>query len=237
MWMNENTRIQNKKIKTWRAFTGFMCVYKRPSLYVFITYVFYYGCISACLEGFVKSQWEQGGREKQFFFFLLQILSIKYFEERLPPLPPLKKKAPDNISRSIYISQTMTPWPKILSKVQKVHLTKIKSSNRECTDFFTSCLNSEKYCHSSSTCSSFYSCFCPVLDPEVWTQDHVRQWVEWAIKEYGLSDVDVSLFHTLDGKALCKMTKEDMMRLTTAYNTDILLSHLNYLRESKELCP
>ncbi len=29
------------------------------------------------------------------------------------------------------------------------------------------------------------------------------------------------------------MTKEDMMRLTTAYNTDILLSHLNYLRESK----
>ncbi|KTF87967.1 hypothetical protein cypCar_00026606 [Cyprinus carpio] len=69
-------------------------------------------------------------------------------------------------------------------------------------------------------------------DPEVWTQDHVRQWVEWAIKEYGLSDVDVSLFHTLDGKALCKMTKEDMMRLTTAYNTDILLSHLNYLRES-----
>ncbi|XP_050987660.1 fli-1 proto-oncogene, ETS transcription factor-related sequence isoform X3 [Labeo rohita] len=69
-------------------------------------------------------------------------------------------------------------------------------------------------------------------DPEVWTQDHVRQWVEWAIKEYGLSDVDVSVFHALDGKALCKMTKEDMMRLTSAYNTDILLSHLNYLRES-----
>ncbi|XP_051575793.1 retroviral integration site protein Fli-1 homolog isoform X3 [Myxocyprinus asiaticus] len=69
-------------------------------------------------------------------------------------------------------------------------------------------------------------------DPEVWTQDHVRQWVDWAIKEYGLSDVDVSLFQTLDGKALCKMSKEDMMRLTSAYNTDILLSHLNYLRES-----
>jgi len=65
----------------------------------------------------------------------------------------------------------------------------------------------------------------------------VRQWVDWAIKEYSLSDVDVSLFQTLDGKALCKMTKEDMMRLTSAYNTDILLSHLNYLRESKELLP
>ncbi|XP_066575257.1 fli-1 proto-oncogene, ETS transcription factor-related sequence isoform X2 [Amia ocellicauda] len=69
-------------------------------------------------------------------------------------------------------------------------------------------------------------------DPEVWTQDHVRQWVEWAIKEYGLLEVDVSLFESMDGKALCKMSKEDMMRLTSAYNTDILLSHLNYLRQS-----
>ncbi|KAI1894791.1 hypothetical protein AGOR_G00119380 [Albula goreensis] len=69
-------------------------------------------------------------------------------------------------------------------------------------------------------------------DPEVWTQDHVRQWVEWAIKEYCLVDVDVSIFQAVDGKALCKMTKEDVMRLTSPYNTDILLSHLNYLRQS-----
>ncbi|XP_034030079.1 fli-1 proto-oncogene, ETS transcription factor-related sequence isoform X5 [Thalassophryne amazonica] len=69
-------------------------------------------------------------------------------------------------------------------------------------------------------------------DPEVWTQEHVRQWLDWAIKEYVLEEVDVMLFHTLDGKALCKMTKEDMMRLTSAYNADILLSHLNYLRQS-----
>ncbi|MEQ2302153.1 hypothetical protein AMECASPLE_003641 [Ameca splendens] len=69
-------------------------------------------------------------------------------------------------------------------------------------------------------------------DPEVWTQDHVRQWLDWAIKEYVLEEVDVSLFQALDGKALCKMTKDDMMRLTSAYNADILLSHLNYLRQS-----
>ena len=41
------------------------------------------------------------------------------------------------------------------------------------------------------------------------------------------------LFQALDGKALCKMTKDDMMRLTSAYNADILLSHLAYLRQSK----
>ncbi|KAM6967875.1 fli-1 proto-oncogene, ETS transcription factor-related sequence isoform 2-T2 [Aplochiton taeniatus] len=69
-------------------------------------------------------------------------------------------------------------------------------------------------------------------DPEVWTQDHVRQWLDWAIKEYVLEEVDVLHFHALDGKALCKMTKEDMMRLTSCYNADILLSHLNYLRQS-----
>lgn len=72
-----------------------------------------------------------------------------------------------------------------------------------------------------------------MTDPEVWTQDHVRQWLDWAIKEYVLEEVDVMLFQALDGKALCKMTKDDMMRLTSAYNADILLSHLNYLRQSK----
>uniref|UniRef100_A0A3Q3XFX2 Uncharacterized protein n=1 Tax=Mola mola TaxID=94237 RepID=A0A3Q3XFX2_MOLML len=69
-------------------------------------------------------------------------------------------------------------------------------------------------------------------DPEVWTQDHVRQWLDWAIKEYLLEEVDVMLFQALDGKALCKMNKDDMMRLTSAYNADILLSHLSYLRQS-----
>lgn len=76
-----------------------------------------------------------------------------------------------------------------------------------------------------------------VLDPEVWTQDHVRQWLDWAIKEYVLEEVEVSLFQALDGKALCKMTKDDMIRLTSAYNADILLSHLNYLRQSKAAVP
>ena len=61
----------------------------------------------------------------------------------------------------------------------------------------------------------------------------MRQWLDWAIKEYVLEQLDVLVFHTLDGKDLCKMSKEDMMRLTSAYNADILLSHLNYLRQSK----
>uniref|UniRef100_A0A3P8Y9J7 ETS transcription factor ERG n=1 Tax=Esox lucius TaxID=8010 RepID=A0A3P8Y9J7_ESOLU len=68
-------------------------------------------------------------------------------------------------------------------------------------------------------------------DPTLWSTEHVRQWLEWAVKEYGLLEVDVALFHNVDGKDLCKMSKEDFQRLTLSYNADILLSHLHYLRE------
>nr|KAF6474073.1 ETS transcription factor ERG [Rousettus aegyptiacus] len=69
-------------------------------------------------------------------------------------------------------------------------------------------------------------------DPTLWSTDHVRQWLEWAVKEYGLPDVDVLLFQNIDGKELCKMSKDDFQRLTPSYNADILLSHLHYLRET-----
>ncbi|KAI1903356.1 hypothetical protein AGOR_G00026350 [Albula goreensis] len=69
-------------------------------------------------------------------------------------------------------------------------------------------------------------------DPSLWTQDHVRQWLDWAIKEYGLLEIDMSSFQNIDGKELCKMSKEDFQRLTSLYNAEVLLSHLNYLRES-----
>uniref|UniRef100_A0A3Q2WNH7 Fli-1 proto-oncogene, ETS transcription factor n=1 Tax=Haplochromis burtoni TaxID=8153 RepID=A0A3Q2WNH7_HAPBU len=68
-------------------------------------------------------------------------------------------------------------------------------------------------------------------DPSLWSQDHVRQWLEWAIKEYGLLEIDTAMFQNTDGKELCKMSKDDFLRLTTMYNAEVLLSHLNYLRE------
>ncbi|KAI1230827.1 hypothetical protein IHE44_0008709 [Lamprotornis superbus] len=73
-------------------------------------------------------------------------------------------------------------------------------------------------------------------DPTLWTQEHVRQWLEWAIKEYGLMEIDTTIFQNMDGKELCKMNKDDFLRTTSPYNTEILLSHLSYLRES-EYCP
>ncbi|NWV39081.1 FLI1 factor, partial [Grantiella picta] len=72
-------------------------------------------------------------------------------------------------------------------------------------------------------------------DPTLWTQDHVRQWLEWAIKEYGLMEIDTTIFQNMDGKELCKMNKDDFLRTTSLYNTEVLLSHLSYLRESSSL--
>lgn len=48
-------------------------------------------------------------------------------------------------------------------------------------------------------------------------------------------EIDTAFFQNMDGKELCKMNKEDFLRATSVYNTEVLLSHLSYLRESK--CP
>ncbi|XP_076358014.1 retroviral integration site protein Fli-1 homolog isoform X6 [Tachypleus tridentatus] len=68
-------------------------------------------------------------------------------------------------------------------------------------------------------------------DPLLWSPEHVKQWVEWAVKEYSLHDLDVSRFHVM-GRDLCQLTREDFSRLTNPYNGEILYAHLNFLRQS-----
>nr|XP_054760419.1 transcriptional regulator ERG-like isoform X4 [Lytechinus pictus] len=65
----------------------------------------------------------------------------------------------------------------------------------------------------------------------MWTAEHVQQWVQWAVREYSLQDVQVARFN-MDGKHLCKMTKDDFSRLTNIVNVDVLISHLNFLKQS-----
>ncbi|XP_044138538.1 Friend leukemia integration 1 transcription factor-like isoform X2 [Bufo gargarizans] len=69
-------------------------------------------------------------------------------------------------------------------------------------------------------------------DPLAWTQDHVAQWLDWAVKEYALCDVNTSLMQGVDGKELCRMTREDFLRMASSYSTDMLISHLSYLRQN-----
>jgi len=68
-------------------------------------------------------------------------------------------------------------------------------------------------------------------DPMCWTNDHVRQWVQWAIKEFSLKDIDLDAF-TMSGRELCKFSRGDFSQVAPAYNGDILMAHLCVLRKA-----
>ena len=70
------------------------------------------------------------------------------------------------------------------------------------------------------------------LDPMCWTKEHVKQWIQWAVKEFSLKEIEVGRFD-MDGRELCRLTREDFMKLAPAYNGDILMAHLCVLRKSK----
>ncbi|CAK8677294.1 unnamed protein product [Clavelina lepadiformis] len=74
-------------------------------------------------------------------------------------------------------------------------------------------------------------------DPMVWTQEHVREWVEWTITEYTLTGVDTRAFSDLNGRELCGMTKENFYQITNPRNADVFMSHLNYLRRQQGPLP
>ncbi|KAG8195716.1 hypothetical protein JTE90_002979 [Oedothorax gibbosus] len=70
-------------------------------------------------------------------------------------------------------------------------------------------------------------------DPVLWSPEHVRQWLEWAVKEYSLHDVDTTRFNVV-GRELCQLTREDFGRLTSPYNGEVLYAHLHFLRQTSE---
>ncbi|XP_052060795.1 Friend leukemia integration 1 transcription factor-like [Mytilus californianus] len=67
-------------------------------------------------------------------------------------------------------------------------------------------------------------------DPSVWTSEHVQQWIDWAVKEYQLRNVDKSRFTSLTGIELCTWTMDDFTQICGEMNANCLLGHLNFLR-------
>eukprot|EP00058_Branchiostoma_floridae_P027620 XP_002613111.1 hypothetical protein BRAFLDRAFT_120228 [Branchiostoma floridae] len=68
-------------------------------------------------------------------------------------------------------------------------------------------------------------------DPMMWSPEHVRQWLHWAIKEYNLQGVEPARFD-MDGKELCRLQRDDFVRLTNVHNGDVLFAHLLFLRQT-----
>eukprot|EP00118_Oscarella_pearsei_P009282 m.52638 g.52638 ORF g.52638 m.52638 type:complete len:292 (+) comp34233_c0_seq2:257-1132(+) len=68
-------------------------------------------------------------------------------------------------------------------------------------------------------------------DPQEWDREQVHQWLVWAQEEFNLEAIDVRRF-TVDGEELCKMSKDDFVRLTKESTGDIIHGHLSVLRKA-----
>ncbi|KAK7105654.1 GA-binding protein alpha chain-like isoform X2 [Littorina saxatilis] len=70
------------------------------------------------------------------------------------------------------------------------------------------------------------------FDPIQWTEVHVRHWIQWAVKEFGLMGVNISNF-SMDGRLLCSLTHPDFVRYIPHDPGDIFWTHLELLRKCK----
>ncbi|PVD27484.1 hypothetical protein C0Q70_12645 [Pomacea canaliculata] len=70
------------------------------------------------------------------------------------------------------------------------------------------------------------------LDPTEWTPVHVRHWIQWAVKEFGLQGVTISRFN-MDGSQLCAMTHPQFVTHIPHDPGDIFWTHLELLRKCK----
>ncbi|XP_023695997.1 protein C-ets-2 [Paramormyrops kingsleyae] len=65
-------------------------------------------------------------------------------------------------------------------------------------------------------------------NPRSWTKAHVIQWLQWAVSEFSLVNVNFSKFD-LDGQMLCDLGKERFLELAPDFVGDILWEHLEQM--------
>ena len=68
-----------------------------------------------------------------------------------------------------------------------------------------------------------------LTDPQKWSIKHVEEWLEWAVQEFGLNQIEISKFR-ITGAQLCSLSREEMLERAPPYTGDMLYSHLNLLR-------
>jgi len=68
-------------------------------------------------------------------------------------------------------------------------------------------------------------------EPQLWSEQHVREWAEWVIVEYRLSGVTSQSFDNLDGEKLCEFTRDDFRDVTMCEKAaGTFMEHLDYLK-------
>ena len=68
------------------------------------------------------------------------------------------------------------------------------------------------------------------LNPENWSREQVRVWLEWTSSQYNLQAFDTVRLGYMDGRDLCRLTREEFIGLLGSSTGDLFYSHLKYLR-------
>ncbi|XP_007907659.1 protein C-ets-2 [Callorhinchus milii] len=68
-------------------------------------------------------------------------------------------------------------------------------------------------------------------DPHVWSERQVSQWLQWAINEFSLENVNFQKF-SMSGQALCGLGKDSFLELAPDFIGDILWEHLEQLMKA-----
>ncbi|KAH8407043.1 hypothetical protein KR222_004777, partial [Zaprionus bogoriensis] len=63
-----------------------------------------------------------------------------------------------------------------------------------------------------------------------WTQAHVAHWLDWAVKEFELRDINLDAWY-INGQALCAMTHEEFSRKLPRDPGNVFWTHLQLLKE------
>ncbi|XP_005103501.1 GA-binding protein alpha chain isoform X1 [Aplysia californica] len=70
------------------------------------------------------------------------------------------------------------------------------------------------------------------FDPAQWSELHVKHWIQWAVKEFRLLNVNIEAFN-LNGEQLCAMTHPEFVQHIPNDPGDIFWTHLELLRKCK----
>lgn len=70
-------------------------------------------------------------------------------------------------------------------------------------------------------------------DPHTWTEQHVNQWLHWAVNEFSLQNVNFQKFYMM-GQVLCDLGKECFLELAPDFIGDILWEHLDQLMKGSQ---
>ena len=71
-----------------------------------------------------------------------------------------------------------------------------------------------------------------LADPALWNSSHVRHWIQWAVKEFSLENVNIDDFK-MTGPQLCALRHDEFSKYIPSDKGDIFWTHLELLRKCK----